>query len=288
MNKPVEQPMYAVVELITPELAARYLELNIINRPVGTVWVIQLSRMMAARQYSLHHQGIAFDVDGFLIDGQHRLLAIIRSGVAVEMMVTRNVPAGAQLTADDHKHRSAGDSLSLARRERVTSDMVSVMRAALTFGNGIKHSDRHTKTELAAVYDALLPALNWVNKLMPNRIEKGTRAAAVRAAILLAWFYVKDLSRLEAFVAILSGKQMALAKGERAAVLLREAVLRCGMRNENIRVEMFQKTQRAIKAFIADEHISRLFATDVYYPWPLVNPVRTAAEADAGDACGDS
>jgi GMP synthase (glutamine-hydrolysing) len=96
--------------------------------------------------------------------------------------------------------------------------MVSVMRAALTFGNGIKHSDRHTKTELAAVYDALLPALNWVNKLMPNRIEKGTRAAAVRAAILLAWFYVKDLSRLEAFVAILSGKQMALAKGERAAV----------------------------------------------------------------------
>ncbi len=36
------------------------------------------------------HQGIAIASDGTLVDGQHRLLAIVESGVTVRMNVTFN------------------------------------------------------------------------------------------------------------------------------------------------------------------------------------------------------
>ena len=39
------------------------------------------------------HQGIAFNDLGDLIDGQHRLTAIVRAGVTVRMLVTRGLPA---------------------------------------------------------------------------------------------------------------------------------------------------------------------------------------------------
>lgn len=51
---------------------------------------------LAAGRWKLTHQGIAFDVAGQLIDGQHRLSAIVEADCAALMLVFRNVGEGSK------------------------------------------------------------------------------------------------------------------------------------------------------------------------------------------------
>ena len=86
--------MHSTVERITPEKAKAYLDnANPLNRSVQGLTKKYAKTMLAGFWY-LHHQGIAFDESGMLIDGHHRLRAIVESGVTIEIMVTRGCPKG--------------------------------------------------------------------------------------------------------------------------------------------------------------------------------------------------
>src|SRR5438105_14027323 len=84
-------PASVVLETITPEIATRYLELNKKNyRPLNKKLVVRYARAMHEdRWVPRHPQGIAFDWNGNLGDGQHRLAAIVLSGKSVVMWVHR-------------------------------------------------------------------------------------------------------------------------------------------------------------------------------------------------------
>jgi hypothetical protein len=97
---------------ITPEMAKTYLEQNIdSNRKLRTAVVEMMKRDMISGNWRKTHQGIAFDVFGRLIDGQHRLSAIVQAGIPVEMMVTRNLNPDAFAVIDTGSRRILADSL---------------------------------------------------------------------------------------------------------------------------------------------------------------------------------
>lgn len=77
---------------VTPELATSWLDGTEANRPVQERLVEKFAAEMTADRWQLTHQGIAFDVDKKLIDGRHRLLAVIRSGKTVPMLVIVDEP----------------------------------------------------------------------------------------------------------------------------------------------------------------------------------------------------
>lgn len=262
------------IETITPSQAEKYLQRNINNRPLRRSLVNQYAKDMAAGNWRLTHQGAAFNCDGTLLDGQHRLAAIIQSGVPVQMLVARGVDSRSQLVMDDHSKRSAGDALSLARKEIITQSQVATIRAAVEISGGRSNKGtRLTKQELDAVLDTFRPALSYVAARFTS-CERGVASAPVQAAIVLAWFYVNDLGRLNMFCDILTGKSLPENDGDRAAVVLREWLLRTGMQASDARIEGFKKTQRAIVAFGDHKNIGKLYGTATYYPWPLVDPVR--------------
>jgi len=97
------------VEKITPELACEYLEKNTNNRTIRSGRINELSGAMLRGEWMLTHQGIAFAKNGELIDGQHRLLAVVKSGVTVEMMVTRGCAPETFKALDLHSKRTASD-----------------------------------------------------------------------------------------------------------------------------------------------------------------------------------
>lgn len=78
------------LEDITPDRARHYLTRNRSNRPIKEVNVRKLKNDLISGNFKLTHQGIAFDWNGNLIDGQHRLMAIAEAGVATKMYVTYN------------------------------------------------------------------------------------------------------------------------------------------------------------------------------------------------------
>ena len=85
--------MKTEIKTITPKWAAEVLEKhNPRNRNVSENTVSSYASDMKNKRWTLTHQGIAFDENGDLIDGQHRLWAVVFADVEVEMMVTTGIP----------------------------------------------------------------------------------------------------------------------------------------------------------------------------------------------------
>ena len=110
--------MKTEVMAITPELAEKWLsEYNLRNRPLRENAVRTLARQIERGEWQLSHQGIAFDEEGFLLDGQHRLAAIARAGQPVQVMVTFGASRSSFSVVDTGQKRTARDALALAGEE---------------------------------------------------------------------------------------------------------------------------------------------------------------------------
>lgn len=78
-------------ELITPSKAKNLLKNNTHNRPVSKKRVNHYSALMKDDKWHLTHQGIAIANDGTVLDGQHRLKAIIKANRPIKMNVSYEV-----------------------------------------------------------------------------------------------------------------------------------------------------------------------------------------------------
>jgi hypothetical protein len=65
-------------------------------------------------EFALTHQGIAFDEEGRLMDGQHRLTACVETGIPIHVMVTFNMPWAVFEALDNGRIRSVADHLFTA------------------------------------------------------------------------------------------------------------------------------------------------------------------------------
>ena len=77
---------------ITPAMAATLLQSNRSNRPLSSNAVKDIADRMSEGSWTVTHQGIGVDVNGDLVDGQHRLAAIVKSGIAFRYLVTTGLP----------------------------------------------------------------------------------------------------------------------------------------------------------------------------------------------------
>lgn len=108
--------MITSVETVTPSLAREFLERNTRNRKLVASTVEAYATDMKHGKWILTNQGIGFDKDGNLIDGQHRLAAVILANKPIEMLICSELGNGnneAQMAVDTGKPRSIGDLLKL-------------------------------------------------------------------------------------------------------------------------------------------------------------------------------
>jgi hypothetical protein len=112
--------MQTKIEDITPAIASNYLTHNKREKQRNLVdkKVYDYASAMRSGHWVLNHQGIAFDAAGDLCDGQHRLTAVVVSGVTVKMMVTRGLQEkqGELFTFDSidvGMKRSVGSSMTV-------------------------------------------------------------------------------------------------------------------------------------------------------------------------------
>lgn len=95
---------------VTPKLAKVWLAESGLNRKLSFGHVLNLSVDMQNGLWKLNpNAAIIFGEDGKVYDGQHRLHAVVDSGVTVEMFVDRNVPMEVILTMDLNRNRTVSD-----------------------------------------------------------------------------------------------------------------------------------------------------------------------------------
>lgn len=123
-------------EFITPDMAAAWLEHNPINRPLNPNGVAQWARAIAAGEWDLNGESIKFDVHGRLLDGQHRLQAVVKTGIPIRTFVTRGLPPETQRTVDTGKKRTPGQVLSIEGIPNY-NDVAAAARIALAWTAGV-------------------------------------------------------------------------------------------------------------------------------------------------------
>ena len=113
------------IEEITPQMAEKMLEKNTVNRALLQTDVNTYSRIMSNGLWLL--SVIWLDAKGNIIDGQHRLTAVVQSGVKVKFLVVRNAPQGQQDVIDQQRKRSLKDVLTF-RGEEFAQQLGAVAR----------------------------------------------------------------------------------------------------------------------------------------------------------------
>ena len=100
--------------MMDPVQARRLLESNTHNRPLNRRVLDLYTRIMSDGGWTLNGETIKISPTGRLLDGQHRLAAICKSGVNVPLTIAQGVPESAMVTVDEGKPRTGADALVLA------------------------------------------------------------------------------------------------------------------------------------------------------------------------------
>jgi hypothetical protein len=131
---------------VTPDLAAKWLKQNSHNRTLRKRAVADYARDMKAGQWRPNGEAIKFAADGTLLDGQHRLLAVIEADVAIPLMVVTGLANETQETMDAGRKRTAADAFSL-RGETHASVLAAVLKRIWMWNQGdYKFGQNYTPT----------------------------------------------------------------------------------------------------------------------------------------------
>lgn len=175
---------------VKPAKARQWLENNFRNRPLSDDVVAAYARDMAVGVWVATHQGIAFNDRDELIDGQHRLHAIVRSGVTVRMMVTFGLAseiAGREMTTmdavDRGRTRSVSDQL---RIQHGMQDGAAIAAICATLGS-VCYGERTRRLSVGQtleIYRAFEEPVTWV--IAHRSKERGMKTTGVLAGFAFA------------------------------------------------------------------------------------------------------
>ena len=139
------------IEQITPDFALDVLtSKNKKNRLLKPANLKRLITAIENDEWIVTNQGIAFDKDGNLLDGQHRLQAIIKTGKTLPIMVARNMSPEIFNCVDRGTARSAADGL---------------------FIQGCTNSKQIAAGIKVYLLYHMYPKGGWANVVMPSHIE---------------------------------------------------------------------------------------------------------------------
>lgn len=184
-------------ELVDRERALHYMESNEKNRKLRKDAVATYARDLRAGRWLVTTDSIKFDHTGRLIDGQHRLQAVIESGVPTWMLMARGLEPEVQGVLDTQARRSAADALRfLGIRENVHI-IAPIARSAQIYSPFFENRECAAFQNLSAPSNAEVEAYVQAHPeiheaaVMAVRLNKS--AANGRVAWGLAWIKLMAL-----------------------------------------------------------------------------------------------
>ena len=165
MNTQIKDFSWTPIEsvIITPEIASAMLSKNRDNRSINNRIVTLLVKEMQAQQFHGDLGLIITDRDGNLADGQHRLMAIVKSGLAQEMNVKRGIDPEQRMFIDRiQRSRTAGDVFKMQgyKNCNVMASGIIVMNNLSFHGIWKDTRDSMTPGEYEA-YIQTFPSIQW-------------------------------------------------------------------------------------------------------------------------------
>lgn len=169
---------------ISPRIAQQILEASATNnRPLKRITVYRYATDMAAGRWQENGATIVFSEDGHLLDGQHRLSAVIRAGVSIRFYVVTNVKQSTFWSIDGGIKRSASDVFAISGYTN-TNRLAAVVRLLTSYDRGFSGiaGQQPTMNDLVDTFNRYgEAALN--DGLLAARVTKLGRQGASLAAL---------------------------------------------------------------------------------------------------------
>ncbi len=176
---------------VTPDMAREWLENMAPNRKVSRVNLENLMKAMLEGRWHQDASPIKFNRTGNLIDGQHRLWALINTGQTHTFIVAWGVANESMTTLDTGKVRSRGDILSI--HDPALTDINSVSAATtmiLRWKKGVRNNNLRNEyvsnDEVIIFYDQERDDLIEASR-HGRRLANATKAASGQA-YALCWY----------------------------------------------------------------------------------------------------
>jgi hypothetical protein len=241
-------------QLFTPERASEILERNNNkNRSERKQWVGRLAGEIRGGSFVETHQPIAFFPDGEVMDGQHRLAAIVAAGLPTWLWVAQydsyQEAKAAWMAIDRGAKRNLGDMEELAGelpdngKDRIA--VAHVIRM-IEFGEARGTPGCDTVVARLAVrykhdYDAIC------GHLRPHSFSTPQRAAFI-------WSRCVNSDAVDALAEKIAA---GIGLDQTEAVLRDVVMMRTGGGSE-VRISLATKTIRGIEACLAGERLSKM------------------------------
>jgi len=237
-------------ENIGPDEAMSYLEKNKCNRPITQSVVDRMADDMRGGNWHQTHQGIAFDENGDLVDGQQRLWAIVESKQTVRLMVTRGVLRKGNAGIDSGKARTINDHLFFEGTK--TTTLQTAIAALLVPDPLGRWPSKSRIMECFYKHEAPIRAITGMFPKFKARIT----IKAVLTPLVRAWYTV-DIAKLRRFSEVLFSGEIS-GDDEKVILKLRDHLLqRDHVNGRDMVMDIYLKTERHLVAYLNGEHLSR-------------------------------
>lgn len=170
-------PMQLSLTKVTPKQAAAMLSNNDGNRRLDPKRVRKYAAEIKKGQWKTTGDTIKLASNGRVLDGQHRLAAIVEAGTAVTVAIAEGVDEKVFDVLDSGKARTSGDVLKIAGVKSSTAT-ATLARTLILLDAGIDPADSHngsvvSKTdilEFALANEAALLAAVQIGNNVYNRV----------------------------------------------------------------------------------------------------------------------
>lgn len=186
--------MNSEVVLVTPKLAKEWLVKNDGNRNVVQSKVEKYAAMMAAGEWRPNNQGIGFGPNNKLLDGQHRLMAVVRANKSVRMLVVRGLDEQARWTVDAGCKRTIGHVIYMMSGE---TSVYNVASWCALYMKLVGRSPDYTYPQFTEWRERNAQAIDFVKGEYLSRVRGVRKCAPVAGAIVFA--YPTAPEKVEAF-----------------------------------------------------------------------------------------
>jgi hypothetical protein len=269
---PSEPPLHSSWVFVTPSLAAEWLRHNR-NRSLNRARVEQCKRDLVVGEFFATHQGVAFRQDGSLGDGQHRLTAIVETGIGLWLLVTWGLSDGAVLVVDSGAVRTVAHGLQLSTGDSSYSHRLVAAIIATFYGPAMKPSVKLTRPEIKALLDRHGGALRFAFSALGSGTRRvcsaGSYAAVARASYHAPHQDLANFCKLVINDPDVDSSLLAEARARTAFSLRRSLESMSLQGGDYQRVGTYCRFQRALRGWLDGECLLKLYATnDDLFPLP--------------------
>jgi len=246
---------------VTPALARQLLKANSHNRPITPSRVTLYARDMAAGRWRLTHQGIAIANNGSVLDGQHRLSAVIEADQPIPMLVTTGLAMETQQAIDGGASRSARDVATLRDGVRVNLLEIAIARMLQMQ----LQPWRPTRQEIVDRFDEHRDKIMQAVSYFPAK-AKFIRTAIVGTVITRA-LYTEPSDEVARFMSLLCGGFIESPQSrDGTPVALRKYLTGAGQQGQRgLRpqaADQYLKTEKALRNFLDGVYVIAVRAAD--------------------------